>query len=591
MEQFKDYAQRKSDSNKKDEPLTAAEIASGIVRASHHYFAINESPFINLFNDNDMYKNVNDSVKNDLISINNIPKFEEYLKDNVSSVMLNAMWNATNEMTWTWRSCIWTATTASDFNYSQWLLHPLKTIPFILILKPTKNDDDIASDNDTDIQMNSDNNSSIVLNNNDSNGSCNKILFLKKEYITPEKKTRFLGYFVESVTGMSIRGIKDINDVLNNLINNNALYDKFFVNPNKNVRDRVGFVLFHILRNSRIKSENILENYNCIDSNILIKKLIDKLLQTNNELLVLYEKEKIERKNANEKDNENRYNYFTQTIVMWILSCLNYGRIVFFYDLLLTFLPIFLIHRDDEKTRKNYCKYITSRISWITFKKNDVINILKILFNKNKKENIILFTKNWKTRKNLFDFLKIFISRQSIILNDTIYNNIISNIIEFGLKDDDVNVRISAKNTLTHLIIATPYLNNNNEINKLIKIFKNMSLIALPTLKESDKNNIKLLNEFKISLNKVLPIKHGGILGLCSLILCYPHRLPLWMPDILSFLSNFVNTRIPIKNTVKKTVNEFKKTHNDNWKSFKKKFTVEQLLDLKDISTLHSYFV
>lgn len=41
--------------------------------------------------------------------------------------------------------------------------------------------------------------------------------------------------------------------------------------------------------------------------------------------------------------------------------------------------------------------------------------------------------------------------------------------------------------------------------------------------------------------------KHGGILGLCSLVNASPYEVPDFIPDVIAFLCQFVNSPSPIQ--------------------------------------------
>ena len=41
--------------------------------------------------------------------------------------------------------------------------------------------------------------------------------------------------------------------------------------------------------------------------------------------------------------------------------------------------------------------------------------------------------------------------------------------------------------------------------------------------------------------------KHGGILGLCSLVNSSPYEVPDFIPDVIAFLCQFVNSPSPIQ--------------------------------------------
>lgn len=84
--------------------------------------------------------------------------------------------------------------------------------------------------------------------------------------------------------------------------------------------------------------------------------------------------------------------------------------------------------------------------------------------------------------------------------------------------------------------------------------------------------------------------RHGGVLGLCSLIESSPYGIAEWMPETLMKLAPFVNDPVPIKDTVKRTFAEFRRTHLDTWLFDQKKFTEEQLYAINELLISPTYY-
>ena len=58
---------------------------------------------------------------------------------------------------------------------------------------------------------------------------------------------------------------------------------------------------------------------------------------------------------------------------------------------------------------------------------------------------------------------------------------------------------------------------------------------------------------------------HSGILGLCAYVEAFPYDVPEFVPPILMELSTHLNDPQPVPLTIKKCLQEFKRTHQDNW--------------------------
>ena len=84
---------------------------------------------------------------------------------------------------------------------------------------------------------------------------------------------------------------------------------------------------------------------------------------------------------------------------------------------------------------------------------------------------------------------------------------------------------------------------------------------------------------------------HGSLLALGALILAFPYEIMDWMPETLVTLSRFVSYVSPIGPEVKKIFAEFRRTHQDNWREDKTKFSEDQLYELSDLLISPSYYV
>ena len=78
------------------------------------------------------------------------------------------------------------------------------------------------------------------------------------------------------------------------------------------------------------------------------------------------------------------------------------------------------------------------------------------------------------------------------------------------------------------------------------------------------------------------------VMMMSSLLMTFPYDLPSFMPSLLSSITKHIH--IPaMKDTVTKAIQDFKRTHQDNWDEFKTKFTHDQLDDLQGAGAAH-YF-
>lgn len=112
-------------------------------------------------------------------------------------------------------------------------------------------------------------------------------------------------------------------------------------------------------------------------------------------------------------------------------------------------------------------------------------------------------------------------------------------------------------------------------------------------LKYSEKKKRKQQNETAGLTNSIINDKPETVhivtvmMSSCILML-FPYDLPEFVPALLT---SFVrHGTIPyLKDTVMRTVQEFKRTHQDRWNDFKTSFTQDQLDDIQGAGAAH-YF-
>ncbi|KJH41163.1 HEAT repeat protein [Dictyocaulus viviparus] len=85
--------------------------------------------------------------------------------------------------------------------------------------------------------------------------------------------------------------------------------------------------------------------------------------------------------------------------------------------------------------------------------------------------------------------------------------------------------------------------------------------------------------------------RHGGVLGLSAIVLAAPYTVPSYLPDVLMRLCHFASDKQPIRDTVKKTLSEFKRTHQDSWREHESQFNEDQLCALRNLFVSPNYYV
>jgi len=96
--------------------------------------------------------------------------------------------------------------------------------------------------------------------------------------------------------------------------------------------------------------------------------------------------------------------------------------------------------------------------------------------------------------------------------------------------------------------------------------------------------------EWQTKYNMSLIKRHAGVLGLCSVVSACPYDIPSHLPEVLMVLGDHLHDPHPIPATVKRVLQEFKRTHQDNWTEHKERFTEDQLNVLTDLLVSPSYY-
>jgi proteasome activator subunit 4 len=173
------------------------------------------------------------------------------------------------------------------------------------------------------------------------------------------------------------------------------------------------------------------------------------------------------------------------------------------------------------------------------------------------------------------------------------------NMVLSALSEPHLEVRELASNSLSsilrgakdsdalELIVST---NIQSYFQQLLKNFKFESNFCSIFFFQKKQFQSKIKKPSSSEPKSNIESQHAGILGLSALVLSVPYTIPSWLPDILVILSHSLKLPFPINGTVKKTFQEFWRTHQDNWIEHKLKFTPEQLDEIPQSIVAPTYF-
>ena len=221
-------------------------------------------------------------------------------------------------------------------------------------------------------------------------------------------------------------------------------------------------------------------------------------------------------------------------------------------------------------------------------------------------ENVSQST-SWKARLSIPEFLQIFV--QTNFMSMCLKQDLVARcekIVVDRLCDDNVNVKSKAAKVLCGMIHSKFIEHQTLLLSKFREKIclhdetnndtRTRSFPPEAKKRRKDKQKFQTLYDHKDFFKmltkdkKMLCAYHSGILGLCSLVEAYPHDVPSFMPEVLMELQRHLHDPQPVPKTIKRTLQEFKRTHQDNWEEHKLKFTEDQLMALTDLLVSQNYY-
>ncbi|OXU27615.1 hypothetical protein TSAR_013465 [Trichomalopsis sarcophagae] len=197
---------------------------------------------------------------------------------------------------------------------------------------------------------------------------------------------------------------------------------------------------------------------------------------------------------------------------------------------------------------------------------------------------------SWSARASCLEFLQVLVfHNMSILLSNEAWISEIQNIVLHLLEDERLEVREMAAKVLGGLLHCTILPNEE----ALLDEFKKKARTKLGNKrkrmseKEEEKSGVtnKIINAARL--------RHAGVLGMCAFIQAHPYNVPEIIPPIFDCLSPHLNDPEPIPSTIRKTLNDFKRTHCDAWTGLQglaERFTEEQFALLQDLTVPPSYY-
>jgi proteasome activator subunit 4 len=261
--------------------------------------------------------------------------------------------------------------------------------------------------------------------------------------------------------------------------------------------------------------------------------------------------------NATKAQTSDSLDKYRDTVLSWIGGCVGYHEYHFE-----KFIPLALVlHIDKSDHTKLIAKKILEISSQATIGKNDITTFLKSII------SLIKENPSWHSILPVCHYLRIFVFQHSFYSESETHLTLILEIIDLLLSNNQFEVADAAKETLSSFIMV--YSLQNPLIMSLITKYTELSQSKI------QKNNNNVLH---------------GLLGLSGLAKGQPYEVPLWLPDVLSEISNHLHSNNrTLRKIASEAMKEFWRTHQDEWVFWQHSFSSEQIAKIKQ-STSPSYF-
>lgn len=366
-----------------------------------------------------------------------------------------------------------------------------------------------------------------------------------------------------------------VSELFHRLLN---YFQPHITHPFQNVRERIGSVLTNIF-------EMDLRDCNGVGGRTrspTIKNFVESVLPRL-EILYLISADNTSSSNENSKKSEqsNLKNgtieglekeaaiRLLKTVIKWIVASLcraQYSSIPEYF----MFLPVvcFMESYENDAEVSTVCTSFLSAMSQSLTLPETMPYALEAIF------KTAEFS-SWWARETCLEFLQVFIFHNLAILDSN--PEWVSKVIDLVLRllvDERPEVREKASQVLSGLIYCE--IISSEMQAKILKNFRKQCKTVVKSHKKHIVNG--------------LVTRHGGVLGLCAFINASPYDVPDAVPQIFLELGPHLTDPQPIPSTIRKTLGDFKRTHQDNWVQHKLKFTEEQLSVLSDLIVPPSYY-
>ncbi|XP_015178192.1 PREDICTED: proteasome activator complex subunit 4B-like [Polistes dominula] len=376
------------------------------------------------------------------------------------------------------------------------------------------------------------------------------------------------------------------------------LENRLLTNPFKNLRDRIGALLFVVFE-ADLRFPISYSNRAIPQAQHFIDKVIPKLqiLAENSEQLFNESKQSLTTAaavNNDLKSDDNSVNNIQldinereATIRLLKIICKWVAQFVYkspsgtlpeFYQLFPIICQMENYETDDELVQ--ICTNSLAFLAQSIILPDDMPTVLNAIVKMS--TNV-----SWSARDTCLEFLQTSIFyNMSIVLMKEEWVNCIKDVVLHLLED----IRLEVREKAGHVLGGLLHCGFIPDQNALLEQFK------LKAKTKLHKKGRSMHNQTEAERNAnadALRLRHAGVLGLCAFIRAHPYDVPNYLPFIFEHLDPHLNDPQPVPTTIRKVLGDFNRTHYDGWNGINghaQHFTERQLTILQDLLVPPSYY-
>ncbi|BGP22448.1 Proteasome activator BLM10 [Rhodotorula toruloides] len=281
-----------------------------------------------------------------------------------------------------------------------------------------------------------------------------------------------------------------------------------------------------------------------------------------------------ERRPASE--GTSTYDKASMTVLTWIWGSISEVRTSSAFPFIIKLLPEFF--RMQESTDNQELSRMAGRVllacAALQFPQHLVAPLMKHFI------SLLRDSPSWRVRLDVLLPLQVFYYHHVFFLSDKIITELMDQLCDL-LRDPKIEVREAAASTLSGIVRCS----QRSAIVSLVSRFMiTLRTTKIPKRRDAQGNEVAGYQDALITA-------HSAVLGISSLIKAFPYEVPPFIPSILiECMSKHAASPPPLSTTVRTTLADFKRTHQDSWETDQKAFTAEQLADLHDLLGHGSYY-